>query len=127
MKRFVVFTGCQVHKELFDILKADLEVSPLLFMESELTIINTPFIFDSKEEAIEAINIAFKDMTTILLLDIIESKIKIYKGDRLFEKDSLYLSRFLTIYNIMFNENITLIKHIEDFRSRKEIFKTQLN
>lgn len=123
MERYVVFSGCQIPKDLFDILKTDLNLPPYLFIEKDSTIINTPFIFDSKAEAIEIVKGIFKEMTILLLFDVSKSTMYLHKGKNKSIIHSLYLPTFLKLYNIMYKENIVLIDNIEDLRIPEEVFK----
>jgi hypothetical protein len=124
MERFVVFTGCHISRTLFDMLKVDLEMPSILFIEEESAIINTPFIFEDKKEAIGVITSILGEMTIVFLLDISKSTVYLYKVEDLVSISSLYLPRFLKIYNVMYNEEISSIDTIKDIRGL-EIFQSQ--
>lgn len=124
MERFVVFTGCHISRTLFDMLKVDLEMPSILFIEEESAIINTPFIFEDKKEAIGVITSILGEMTIVFLLDISKSTVYLYKMEDLVSISSLYLPRFLKIYNVMYNKEISSIDTIKDIRGL-EIFQSQ--
>jgi len=122
MEQYVVFSGCQIQKDLFDLLKTDLDLPSHFFIEKESTIINTPFIFDSKTEAIEIIKGIFNEMRILLLVDVAKSTMYLYKGGNKSIIYSLYLPIFLKLYNIMYKGTVS-INNVEDLRIPEEVFK----
>lgn len=121
----IVFSACKVPSELFDLLKTDLELPAHMFEETEKMIFNSPFGFFERIDAQLFIqNTLLHQMDIVLLFDISNKTISIYRCDTRFHRETIYISKFLKIYSLLFDkEQISSDKiTIKDLRIPEETF-----
>lgn len=126
----IVFSACKVPSEIFDLLKTDLDLPAHMFEESEKIIFNSPLGFFERIDAHSFIqNTLLNQMDIVLLFDVSDKTISIYRCDTRFHREAIYISKFLKIYSIFFKEKELSINEliIKDLRVPEEVFSSEKN
>jgi hypothetical protein len=122
MENYVVFSSCNIPSEIFSLLKETMDLPPQNIMEEQKKIINTPFSFEEKGDALILIKSILKDSSILILVDIKKECIYFYKGNSLNKIKDLYIPRFYKAFLFLFGCELPKITTIKDLRVPEETF-----